>query len=80
MGKRHVGYGVTKALYDIVGAALLDTQAKGLGDDFTPETEEAWTITCTTLATVMKNAAYGETEVGVGQTGVDFSVPWGSLR
>ena len=61
MGKRHVGYGVTAAHYDTVGAALLDTLAKGLGDDFTPETEEAWTITYTTLATVMKEASYGPT-------------------
>ena len=59
LGKRHVDYGVTAEHYDTVGAALLDTLAKGLGDDFTPETEEAWTITYTTLASVMKEASYG---------------------
>lgn len=59
LGKRHVGYGVKASHYDTVGAALLDTLEKGLGDDFTPETKEAWTITYTTLATVMKEASYG---------------------
>lgn len=59
LGKRHVGYGVTAEHYDTVGAALLDTLEKGLQDAFTPETKEAWTITYTTLATVMKEASYG---------------------
>ena len=58
LGKRHVGYGVKSEHYDTVGAALLDTLEKGLGEHFTPETKEAWTLTYTTLATVMKEAAY----------------------
>lgn len=57
LGKRHVGYGVKDAHYDSVGAALLDTLEKGLGDDWTPETATAWTETYTTLAGVMKDAA-----------------------
>ncbi|MEM9079277.1 MAG: globin family protein [Verrucomicrobiota bacterium] len=60
LGERHVGYGVKAEHYDTVGAALLDTLEKGLGDAFTPETKEAWTITYTTLATVMKEASYGK--------------------
>lgn len=59
LGKRHVAYGVKAEHYDTVGAALLDTLEKGLGDDFTPETKEAWTITYNTLASVMKEASYG---------------------
>ena len=59
LGKRHIGYGVEAAHYDTVGTALLDTLDKGLGDDFTSEANEAWTITYTTLATVMKEASYG---------------------
>jgi len=59
LGERHVGYGVKAEHYDTVGAALLDTLAKGLGDDFTDKAKEAWTITYTTLATVMKEASYG---------------------
>ena len=59
MGKRHVGYGVKAEHYDTVGAALLDTLEKGLGDVWTPPHKEAWTLTYTTLATVMKEASYG---------------------
>ncbi len=58
LGKRHVGYGVKAEHYDTVGAALLDTLGVGLGDAFTPEAKEAWTVTYTTLATVMKEASY----------------------
>ena len=60
LGERHNGYGVKAEHYDTVGAALLDTLGKGLGDDFTEETKEAWTITYTTLASVMKEAQFGK--------------------
>ena len=62
LGKRHVGYGVTDAHYDTVAAALLDTLAKGLGDDFTPEVKAAWVEVYTVLATTMKEAAATVTE------------------
>jgi len=58
MGRRHVGYGVTEAHYDTVGSALLWTLDKGLGDQFTPPVEAAWTEAYTTLASAMKQAAY----------------------
>ncbi|MFV8819420.1 globin family protein [Haliea sp. E17] len=57
LGKRHVGYGVTDEDYNTVAAALLWTLGQGLGDGFTPEVEEAWTITYTTLANVMIEAS-----------------------
>lgn len=57
LGKRHVGYGVKASHYDTVGAALLDTLEKGLGDQFTSDTKEAWTITYATLAGVMIEAS-----------------------
>lgn len=56
LGQRHKGYGVTAAHYAPVGAALLWTLEKGLGADFTPEVEAAWTETYTTLAGVMTAA------------------------
>lgn len=59
MGRRHVAYGVTAAHYDTVGAALIWTLGKGLGDAFTPPVKNAWTTAYTTLAEVMKQAAYG---------------------
>ena len=58
LGRRHVGYGVTEAHYDTVGSALLWTLGKGLGEQFTPSVEAAWTEAYTTLASAMKQAAY----------------------
>jgi hemoglobin-like flavoprotein len=40
LGRRHAGYGVADEHYDTVGAALLWTLEKGLGDAFTPEASE----------------------------------------
>lgn len=57
LGKRHVGYGVKDEDYDKVAVSLLWTLEQGLGDDFTPETKEAWTVMYTTVADVMKAAA-----------------------
>ena len=55
---RHVDYGVKPEDYDSVGASLIRTLEKGLGDDFTPDTRAAWIGAYTTLSTVMKDAAY----------------------
>jgi hemoglobin-like flavoprotein len=57
LGRRHVGYGVSEAQYDTVGAALLWTLGQGLGPAFTKEVEAAWTEAYTLLATIMKQAA-----------------------
>ena len=56
LGARHAGYGVREKDYDTVGRALIWTLRKGLGDDFTPETEAAWVEVYTALAGVMKRA------------------------
>jgi hemoglobin-like flavoprotein len=45
LGRRHVGYGVTRQDYDSVGAALIQTLETGLGEAFTPEIRDAW-IAC----------------------------------
>ena len=57
LGRRHATYGVEDRHYDTVGAALLWTLGKGLGDAFTPETKDAWATVYGILATTMKNAA-----------------------
>ena len=57
LGRRHVGYGVREEHYGIVGRALLDTLAAGLGPAFTEEVRAAWTTTYLTLAGVMVRAA-----------------------
>jgi hemoglobin-like flavoprotein len=57
LGERHVGYGVKDKDYDTVGAALLWTLEAGLGEAFTPEVKEAWSVTYGVLANTMKAAA-----------------------
>lgn len=57
LGRRHVAYGVTAAHYDSVGAALLYTLEKGLGDAWTAKAKEAWVWVYTLIADVMKKAA-----------------------
>jgi len=42
MGRRHAGYGVQPRHYEMVGAALLWTLEKGLADEWTADTAEAW--------------------------------------
>lgn len=55
---RHIDYGVKEAHYATVGAALLDTLEKGLGEDFTPEVKGAWAAVYAVLADTMIGAAY----------------------
>ncbi len=56
---RHVGYGVRPEHYTYMGNALLRTLKKGVGEEFTPELRNAWVASFQTLATIMKDAAYG---------------------
>ena len=57
MGANHVGYGVKDRDYNVVGAALLWTLEKGLGEAFTDEVRNAWGAVYEVLATVMKEGA-----------------------
>src|SRR6185503_5532834 len=57
LGRRHASYGVLDAHYETVGAALIWTLEKGLGNAFTPAVKEAWTCVYGVLASTMKNAA-----------------------
>ena len=42
LGAKHVGYGVTREMYDWVGASLLATLAEVAGSAWTPELQAAW--------------------------------------
>lgn len=57
MGADHVGYGVKERDYNVVGAALIWTLEKGLGDAFTDEVKNAWGAVYEVLASVMKQGA-----------------------
>ncbi len=62
LAKRHVGYGAKPEHYPVVGAALLWTLEKGLGDSWTPDVAEAWTAAYGTLSGFMISEAYGRPE------------------
>ena len=59
LAKRHVGYGVKAADYTPVGAALLWTLERGLGDAWTPDLAAAWGAAYTVLSEYMIGEAYG---------------------
>jgi len=56
LARRHVAYGAKAEHYPVVGAALLDTLAQGLGEDFTPEVRQAWATAYGLLSGVMVEA------------------------
>jgi hemoglobin-like flavoprotein len=62
LAKRHVAYGARAEHYPVVGAALLWTLEKGLGDGWTPEVAEAWTTAYGTLSGYMISEAYGRSQ------------------
>ena len=57
MGADHAGYGVKDRDYNVVGASLLWTLEKGLGEVFTDEVKNAWGAVYEVLVTVMKEGA-----------------------
>lgn len=59
LAKKHVSYGVKDEHYPIVGAALLWTLEKGLGEAWNPELAEAWTAAYGTLSGYMISEANG---------------------
>jgi nitric oxide dioxygenase len=59
LAKRHVSYGAKAEHYPVVGAALLWTLEKGLGDGWTPAVADAWTAAYGTLSGFMITEAYG---------------------
>jgi hemoglobin-like flavoprotein len=59
LAKRHVDYGVKAADYAPVGAALLWTLEKGLGEQWTSDLAAAWTAAYIILSDFMIGEAYG---------------------
>jgi hemoglobin-like flavoprotein len=60
LAKRHTGYGATAEHYPVVGAALLWTLEKGLGEAWTPDVAQAWTTAYGTLSGYMISEAYSQ--------------------
>jgi hemoglobin-like flavoprotein len=59
LAKRHVAHGVTPADYEPVGAALIWTLERGLGEQWTPELARAWAAAYAILSQFMIDEAYG---------------------
>ena len=57
LGQRHAGYGVEPEHYGTVATALLWTLEQGLGEIFTDEVKEAWTVAFLALSATMIDAA-----------------------
>src|SRR5260221_1980854 len=57
LAKRHVSYGAKARHYPVVGAALLWTLEKGLGDGWTPEVADAGRTAYCTLFGYMSSGA-----------------------
>jgi hemoglobin-like flavoprotein len=62
LAKRHVSYGAKPEHYPVVGAALLWTLEKGLGDAWTPAVAEAWSAAYGTLSGYMISEGYGSAQ------------------
>lgn len=57
MARRHTDYGVRSEHYPPVVEALLWTLERGLGRDWTPDTQDAWTCCLLLLSKRMQEAA-----------------------
>src|SRR5258707_3843585 len=62
LATRHVSYGAKAEHYPVVGAALLWTLEKGLGEAWTPDLKDAWTAAYGTLSGFMISKAYGSSQ------------------
>ena len=57
LGARHVKYGALPEHYPLVGNSLLKTFGQYLGDDWTPETQQAWVEAYGVITEVMLEGA-----------------------
>ena len=57
LGVKHVGYGVTREMYDWVGASLLATLGEVAGPAWTPELQGAWAEAYGAIASLMQARA-----------------------
>ena len=57
LGAKHVGYGVTDAMYDWVGDALIRALSEAAGDGWTPRVAKAWADAYGAIAGLMQEGA-----------------------
>lgn len=56
LGRRHQGYGVRDAHFEIVGEAMIWTLGEICKDDFTPQVRACWVAAYGEMAAIMKRA------------------------
>jgi hemoglobin-like flavoprotein len=54
LGQKHVGYGVTKEMYDWVGDALLTSMSEAMGEEWTPAHHGAWGAAYGAIVSLMR--------------------------
>ena len=64
LGARHVGYGVRAMDYQTIGDSLIVALASVLGDEFDPETREAWELAFNIVAETMLEGAAAARPIG----------------
>jgi hemoglobin-like flavoprotein len=57
LGAKHKDYGVTREMYDWVGASLLATLAKVAAAEWTPEVEQSWKDAYGAISSLMLSGA-----------------------
>ena len=57
LGAKHAGYGVSDHMYGWVGECLLATFAQVLGDEWTPQTQDAWVAAYGAIVGLMQQGA-----------------------
>jgi len=61
LGGRHVGYGVKKEHYNVIGRALLITLEGGLKEQFTPQLKQSWVALIRSVSAQMISDNYETT-------------------
>jgi len=57
LGAKHLEYGVTSAMYDQVGEALLATLAEAAAEAWTPAVERQWMLAFAAISSMMQTGA-----------------------
>jgi hemoglobin-like flavoprotein len=60
LGARHRGYGVRAAHYKVMGEALMASLRQAIGEQWTPEVEDAWRLAYNLVAETMMLGALNE--------------------
>jgi hemoglobin-like flavoprotein len=70
LGAKHVAYGVTREMFDWVGAALLATLAEILQTDWSEEVEESWQLAYGAIRDLMLEGMAAEKASAASLSGI----------